>query len=177
MGLLAVGFGAARSGASLASAKVLLRAVKPVNAQVLPTPRHVTARRIRRYRAVAWRWQATMGRRRTRHTAWPNTRHVARFWRRTARRAYSAYVRPPHKRAWLCIHGFEGSWHDSADPYWGGLQMDRGFMAGNAPHHLLRRGWADRWTPLEQMWVAERAYRNGRSFSAWPNTARVCGLI
>jgi len=35
---------------------------------------------------------------------------------------------PPHRRAWLCIHRYEGSWRDSGDPYWGGLQMDRGFM-------------------------------------------------
>jgi len=32
-------------------------------------------------------------------------------------------------------------------------------------------------SPLEQMWVAERAYRNGRGFYPWPNTARYCGLI
>jgi hypothetical protein len=55
--------------------------------------------------------------------------------------------------------------------------MDRGFMEGYAPHHLLRRGWANHWSPLEQMWVAERAYRSGRGFYAWPNTARACGLL
>jgi hypothetical protein len=55
--------------------------------------------------------------------------------------------------------------------------MDRGFMAGYAPGYLLRKGFADNWTPLEQMWVAERAYRSGRGFYAWPNTARMCGLI
>jgi hypothetical protein len=27
------------------------------------------------------------------------------------------------------------------------------------------------------MWVAERAYRSGRGFYPWPNTARACGLI
>jgi hypothetical protein len=84
---------------------------------------------------------------------------------------------PPHKQAWLCIHRFEGSWSDSGDPYWGGLQMDRGFMLTYAPRALLRRGWANRWTPLEQMWVAERAHRSGRGYSPWPNTARYCGLI
>ena len=30
---------------------------------------------------------------------------------------------------------------------------------------------------VEQMWVAERAYRSGRGFYPWPNTARSCGLI
>ena len=34
---------------------------------------------------------------------------------------------------------------------------------------------ADHWTPIEQMWVAERAYRSGRGFYPWPNTARYCG--
>jgi hypothetical protein len=84
---------------------------------------------------------------------------------------------PPHKRGWLCIHRFEGSWSDSGDPYWGGLQMDRGFMSSYAPRFLLRKGLANRWTPLEQMWVAERAHRSGRGYGPWPNTARYCGLI
>jgi hypothetical protein len=55
--------------------------------------------------------------------------------------------------------------------------MDRGFMSTYAPGVLLRRGWADRWTALEQMWVAERAHRSGRGYWPWPNTARSCGLI
>ena len=79
--------------------------------------------------------------------------------------------------AWLCIHSYEGSWTDSGDPYWGGLQMDRAFMEAYAPRWLLRRGYADRWTPLQQMWVAERAHRSGRGFYPWPTTARLCGLI
>ena len=62
-------------------------------------------------------------------------------------------------------------------PYWGGLQMDRAFMRQYAPRHLLRRGWANTWSPVEQMWVAERALRAGRGFYPWPNTARICGLI
>jgi hypothetical protein len=41
---------------------------------------------------------------------------------------------------------------------------------------LLRRGWANRWSPLEQMWVAERAFPT-RGYYPWPNTARYCGLI
>lgn len=84
---------------------------------------------------------------------------------------------PPNESAWLCIHRYEGSWTDSGDPYWGGLQMDRGFMKSYAPVFLLRRGWANRWTPNEQMWVAERARESGRGFYPWPNTARVCRLI
>jgi hypothetical protein len=79
--------------------------------------------------------------------------------------------------AWMCIHSHEGSWTDSGDPYWGGLQMDRGFMTTYAPRWLLRRGWANRWSPAEQMMVAERAYSSGRGFWPWPNTARMCGLL
>jgi hypothetical protein len=77
----------------------------------------------------------------------------------------------------MCIHRYEGSWRDSGDPYWGGLQMDRGFMLRYAAPVLLRRGWANHWSPLAQMWVAERAFRSGRGFYPWPNTARICGLI
>jgi hypothetical protein len=83
---------------------------------------------------------------------------------------------PPHYQQWLCIHSHEGSWTDTGDPYWGGLQMDRAFMSAYAPAHLLRRGYANTWTPLEQMWVAENAYRK-RGFGPWPNTARMCGLL
>jgi hypothetical protein len=54
--------------------------------------------------------------------------------------------------------------------------MDRGFMRTYAPRELLHRGLANRWTPLEQMWVAERAHRT-RGYYPWPNTARSCGLL
>jgi hypothetical protein len=176
MAALALGFSAAKGAASLAAAKVLVHSAKPARAQA-KEPRRVSPRLIRHYRTVTWHWQAVMGKPKTRHSVWPNTGRTMRLWRRTARTAYAAYANPPHKRAWLCIHRFEGSWRDSGDPYWGGLQMDRSFMYGYAPHHLLRRGLADRWSPLEQMWVAERAYRSGRGFYAWPHTARMCGLI
>jgi len=82
----------------------------------------------------------------------------------------------PHYSAWMCIHRGEGAWNDSGDPYWGGLQMDRSFMSTYAPRWLLRRGWANVWTPREQMMVAERAWRT-RGFYPWPVTARTCGLI
>ncbi len=43
--------------------------------------------------------------------------------------------------------------------------------------YLLRtKGTANHWTPLEQIWVAERAYRSGRGFSPWPNAGAACGL-
>ena len=133
------------------------------------------ARLTRRLRAATWRWQVVMGRRRSRLVAPLDTRRALRFWRQEARRVRGLAAHPPHREGWICIHRFEGSWQDSGDPYWGGLQMDRGFMRAYAPHVLLRRGWADRWSPLEQMWVAEHAHR-GRGYSPWPNTARFCGL-
>jgi len=83
---------------------------------------------------------------------------------------------PPHKAQWLCIHRYEGSWTDPGSPYWGGLQMDWGFMSTYGHDLLRRKGTADHWTPHEQMWVAERAWRT-RGFYPWPNTARYCGLI
>lgn len=94
-----------------------------------------------------------------------------------ASKAGAAMQRPPHYNAWLCIHRYEGSWSDSGAPYYGGLQMDWGFMSTYAPRLLRVKGTADRWTPLEQMWAAERAYRSGRGYWPWPTTARICGLL
>jgi hypothetical protein len=81
-------------------------------------------------------------------------------------------------RDWLCIHGHEGAWNDTGDPYWGGLQMDRGFMRAYGRDMLQRHhgGLADTWTPREQMIVAERA-RRSRGYTPWPATARMCGLL
>jgi hypothetical protein len=121
--------------------------------KVTKNPRNYAKPHSRRYRLTA-------------HQRWHNRR-----------RACQTYLRyPPHYQQWLCIHSHEGSWQDAWDPYWGGLQMDRSFMRSYAPKHLLRRGWANTWTPIEQMWVAENAYRT-RGFNPWPNTARMCGLL
>jgi hypothetical protein len=175
MSALVLGAGAAHAAGSLSPKKGLERAAR--RAAINEWKRPVNPRLIRRYRGLTWRWQALTGLARTRGVVRPSTRGVLRFWVRSAGRAYTAAIRPPHRRGWLCIHRYEASWRDSGDPYWGGLQMDRGFMARYAPGYLLRRGYADRWTPLEQMWVAERAYRKGRGFYPWPSTARLCGLI
>jgi hypothetical protein len=174
MGAFVLTAGVARAAESLSARKVLLQAARHVRPW---QQRHVSSGLIRRYRAQTWRWQALMGRARTRRPIRPSTRAVLGYWSRAAADAHAKAIHPPHRGAWLCIHRYEGSWRDSGDPYWGGLQMDRGFMAGYAPRYLLRRGLADRWSPLEQMWVAERAYRSGRGFYAWPDTARICGLI
>lgn len=79
--------------------------------------------------------------------------------------------------SWICIHEHEGAWNDRGDPYWGGLQMDRGFMRTYGRDMLLRHhgGLADVWTPAEQITVAERAYAT-RGFAPWPNTSRACGV-
>jgi hypothetical protein len=79
---------------------------------------------------------------------------------------------------WVCIHRHEAAWNDSGDPYWGGLQMDRGFMRAYGGDMISRHhgGLADTWTPAEQIVVAERAYRT-RGFAPWPNTARSCGIL
>jgi hypothetical protein len=79
--------------------------------------------------------------------------------------------------AFLCIHRYEGSWTDAGDPYWGGLQMDMQFMATYGGDLLRTKGTADRWTPMEQIGVAIKAYNSGRGFYPWPNTAHYCGLI
>jgi hypothetical protein len=138
---------------------------------------HVNSAVTRRLRAVARRWESVMGRSHARFGGALTTRRALRFWRRHAQRVLRLAARPPHRSGWLCIHRFEGSWSDSGDPYWGGLQMDRGFMRTYAPRLLLRHGLANRWSPLEQMWVAERAHRSGRGYWPWANTARACGLL
>jgi hypothetical protein len=168
---------------TLAAASAPPRRAFPARTAITPTPthkppRHVDPLRVRKLRNTVWRWQAVMGRRRRSFLAAPlETPRALRYWRNQVRYISRLAAHPPHKGGWLCIHHYEGSWSDSGDPYWGGLQMDRGFMRTYAPPVLLHRGWANRWTPLEQMWVAERAHRSGRGYYPWPNTARSCGLI
>jgi hypothetical protein len=55
--------------------------------------------------------------------------------------------------------------------------MDLAFQSAYGPRLLRHKGTANHWTPYEQMWVAERALRDGRGFYPWPLTARRCGLI
>lgn len=78
---------------------------------------------------------------------------------------------------WTCIHNHEGAWNDSGDPYWGGLQMDRSFMSSYGSDMIRKYGgYANVWSPRDQMIVAERAYYSGRGFGPWPNTRRMCGI-
>ncbi len=144
---------------------------------------HRLLERIGDHRDQTWRWQRLMHRpptpwagsaERIRTLAY--TKWAARLWRGRALAARRQALKPPHLKEWLCIHRYEGSWTDPAAPYYGGLQMDKGFQATYGPELLRAKGTADHWTPVEQMWVAERAYRT-RGFHPWPNTARYCGLI
>jgi hypothetical protein len=140
-------------------------------------------RRIDHLRRATWHWQTVVGDHRTpssqsvRSTASRGYRiWVLTLWRRRAAQAWTRAKRPPHKRQWLCIHRYEGAWNDPDAPYYGGLQMDSGFQQTYGAYLLRTKGTADHWTPLEQMWVAERAHK-ARGFYPWPNTARTCGLL
>ena len=141
-------------------------------------------RSIDRYRKQTWAWQRLMRKPRTpssnsaRHTIDPEYRRwVVELWRKRALAARRQAHNPPRLRAWTCIQRHEGPWNDPNAPYYGGLQMDIHFQRLYGAELLRRKGTADNWTPIEQIWVAERAYRSGRGFHPWPNTARYCGLI
>jgi hypothetical protein len=134
-------------------------------------------------RDETWRWERVMHRARTpyvdsarRIRSVAYRKWVLHLWHRRAVKAKLLALTPPHRREWLCIHDHEGRWTDPDAPYYGGLQMDWEFQATYGPELLRKKGTADHWTPLEQMWVAERAYRT-RGFWPWPNTARYCGLL
>ena len=80
--------------------------------------------------------------------------------------------------AFLCIHHYEGAWDaNTGNGYYGGLQMDRRFQGRYGREFVARWGTADNWPAWAQLQVAVRAYRAGRGFYPWPNTARACGLI
>jgi hypothetical protein len=79
--------------------------------------------------------------------------------------------------AFKCIHVFEGAWNDPNPPYFGGLQMDKGFMRSHGRTFYEAWGTADNWPPFIQMAVAIEAKLSGRGYYPWPNTARECGLL
>jgi Transglycosylase-like domain len=140
-------------------------------------------------RAETWRLQRLMGKPRTETNYAERTaksdayrRWVRDLWRKRALAAARRAARPPHHSQWLCIHRHERhpaqGWRTrTGNGYYGGLQMNISFQRRYGAELLRRKGTADRWTPIEQMWVAERAHRSGLGFYPWPNTARSCGLI
>ena len=157
--------------------------VAKVATQVAPQESTAILRVIQAHRDETWRWQRVMQKPRTpfvdtaSHTpSLAYRRWVAGLWLHRATVARKQAQRPPHRTQWQCIHRFEGSWTDPNGPYYGGLQMDVGFQRTYGLDLYRSKGTADHWTPLEQMWVAERAFRT-RGFWPWPNTARFCGLL
>lgn len=140
---------------------------------------------IRTYRAVTWRWERLMRVPRTpvsraaeRSSSTSFRRWVLSYWKERALQARKRAFNPPRHRAWLCIHRHEGPWNaNTGNGYYGGLQMDLAFQRTYGLELLRKKGTANRWLPIEQIWVAERAYRSGRGFRPWPNTARYCGLL
>ena len=169
--------------------------VLAVAAITRPGPAHATTSRaamleqIDELRAETWRWQRLMMKPRTptsyseRETTSAGYRAWIRsLWRARADAAERRAMTPPRRAQWLCIHRHERhpgqGWRTrTGNGYYGGLQMNIDFQRTYGRELLRRKGTADRWTAIEQMWVAERAYRSGRGFHPWPNTARSCGLI
>jgi hypothetical protein len=81
-------------------------------------------------------------------------------------------------QAFSCIHQFEGAWNaNTGNGYYGGLQMDTGFPNSYGAAFVRRWGTADHWPVWAQLQAAITAYRSGRGFYPWPNTARMCGLL
>jgi hypothetical protein len=163
---------------ALALALVFVQGVPAGTSQAVE-PEGTLVKAIKHYRRTTITLQSVMGHRvhfhRLRHVS---LRHARTIWRHRAVATRIRFRRgPAHKSAWLCIHRYEGAWTDGGSPYYGGLQMDIGFQSSYGSTLLSMKGTADNWTPLEQMWVAERAYRAGRGFYPWPNTARYCGLL
>jgi Transglycosylase-like domain len=139
-------------------------------------------RHIRRFRADTRHWLTVMrgrppanGSRMLAAHSLPRLRQLNRRWQHRAHRAWLQATHPPRLQDFLCIHRYEGSWADSGSPYYGGLQMDLSFQQTYGGWLLSHKGTADHWSPLEQIWAAERATRS-RGFSPWPSTARDCGL-
>jgi hypothetical protein len=140
---------------------------------------------IKEAQAATWRYDRIMSRRLTpsdrsvyRSPSQGYRRWVLSLWQERAERARLRAMHPPHETAWRCIHRHEGPWRaNTGNGYYGGLQMDISFQRTYGAYLLRTKGYAHRWKPIEQMWVAERAHRSGRGFYPWPNTARSCGLL
>jgi hypothetical protein len=138
--------------------------------------KHHLRKQIRRDQKATWRWQDMMLKRRTQSSK-PVARisslnwlqHVAKYWHKRRRQAAYLAHHPPHKWLWLCIHRQEGSWTDNAsnNPHWGGLQMGWWFMKTYARKLLVRFGKANNWPPLQQIWVAERAFKREHYSLRW----------
>jgi hypothetical protein len=173
----------------LACTLTLFLAALPAPPADAKSARAQTIAEIDGLRHQTWQLQKLMGRKRTptlfeeRRTSDSAYRlWIRNLWKRRAAATLRQAQNPPHRRQWMCIHRFErhpaqGWATRTGNGYYGGLQMDLVFQRMYGPELLRRKGTANRWKAYEQMWVAERAYRSGRGFYPWPNTARSCGLI
>jgi len=139
--------------------------------------------RLQRLERTTWHWQRLTGKPLTQtggralaQLAVADLEQTLSRWQQRARAAHRAALHPPHLADWMCIHHYEGGWNDTGGPYWGGLQMSLTFQERYGAWLYRTKGTADHWTPLEQIWTAEKALRS-RGFWPWPNTARMCGLI
>lgn len=145
------------------------------------------------YRNAAWHWQDKLGQTRTRSNFNPNhvksclyAVWVAHQWKARATKLRRSYTKMLAERRaefqslynkWACIHRYEGAWNsNTGNGYYGGLQMDYGFMQTYGPEFLARWGTANNWPVWAQLKTAERAYAT-RGYGPWPNTARACGLL
>ena len=156
-----------------------VRAVKRVppdtGAALLPV---ITA-----HRDETWRWQRVMHRPRTPFSnsarkveSLAYRRWVLGLWKHRATVAKPGRSSRRTGRSGSVSIATKGRGPTPDAPYYGGLQMDVEFQRTYGIELYRAKGTADHWTPLEQMWVAERAYQT-RGFWPWPNTARYCGLL
>lgn len=146
-------------------------------------------RKINTHRNSTWAWQDEALFHRT-PTVFSERRAIsirylnwtAKLWIKREVRARQHAQNPPHKAQWLCLHRHESidwyrhgtTWDGRASKYYGGLQFSQSTWIRNGGLRVASR--ADFATPLQQMWVAENAWKESRgSFSQW-STANTCGL-
>lgn len=112
--------------------------------------------------------------------------HKANRWTRhmfKVVRARATYVQILHPDDWTCLNKYEagGTWNmappESGGAYWGGLQMDVGFMHTYGGDMLVKYNgdYADKWSPHDQEVVAQRGWE-ARGYQPWPQTSIMCGL-
>lgn len=118
-----------------------------------------------------------------RHKWQHRLRYLIRIRRNSYAKLYALKHPIPVFNDWLdsafdCIHKYEGAWDaNTGNGYYGGLQMDTDFQSHYGRDFVKRWGTADNWPEWAQKLAARRAYKSGRGFYPWPNTARICGLI
>jgi hypothetical protein len=145
---------------------------------------HLWRGRVRRRRIIAVRRAHRLGIRLHPGAVERTTDRVRRLERmahhfRRRGRHYHAVIRRRFPKL-LCIHHYEGSWaaYNPAGPYYGGFQMDAGFMERWGADELHKYGGRDAryWSPADQLAVASRAVAH-IGFGSWPATAAICGLL